>query len=298
MKPAIEVSALRKSYGRVQAVCGVSFQVTPGETLGIIGPNGAGKSTLLKILLGLVRPDSGSVRIGGIDLERDPVAARRFVGYVPQKDGFEESSTVSQALCYMARLRGVDLGEVAERAAQVGVKALLDRKVETLSGGQRQRVSLAASLLGDPPILLLDEPTASLDPRATAEFRELVQSLASEGRTIVLCSHLLSDVERLCHRVLVLLDGAIAGIEENQGQATTSMVFKVSDSRSAKRIQQDWSGSLVQLDALSFQVHTSPQEQMELLTWLVSNNIRVETFETRRPSLEERFLSRLGETEV
>lgn len=298
MKPAIEVSALRKSYGRVQAVCGVSFQVTPGETLGIIGPNGAGKSTLLKILLGLVRPDSGSVRIGGIDLERDPVAARRFVGYVPQKDGFEESSTVSQALCYMARLRGVDLGEVAERAAQVGVKALLDRKVETLSGGQRQRVSLAASLLGDPPILLLDEPTASLDPRATAEFRELVQSLAAEGRTIVLCSHLLSDVERLCHRVLVLLDGVIAGIEENQGQAATSMVFKVSDSRSAKRIQQDWSGSLVQLDALSFQVHTSAQEQIELLTWLVSNNIAVETFETRRPSLEERFLCRLGETEA
>jgi ABC-type multidrug transport system ATPase subunit len=209
----IRVEGLVKSYGSVQAVRGVDFRVAPGETFGVIGPNGAGKSTLLKILLGLVRPDQGTVSVDGIDLFARPVEARRRMGYVPQRDGFDEGSTGRQALRFLARLRGVDPGSVGACAALVGVEQLLDRMVGTLSGGQRQRLSLAASLIGEPPVLLLDEPTASLDPRATAEFRRLVERLGKEGRTIVLCSHLLGDVERLCDRVLVLLEGKVAALE-------------------------------------------------------------------------------------
>ncbi len=218
----IKASGLSKRYGAVQALDGVEFSVSAGETLGIIGPNGAGKTTLLKVLLGLVRPDTGRVVIADVDLAVDPVKLRRVIGYVPQYDGFEERSTGRQALGFLARLRGVDAAEVQLRAATVGVEPLLDRPVGTLSGGQRQRLSVAAALLGDPPVLLLDEPTASLDPRATAGFRRLVTRLAGEGRTIVLCSHLLDDVERLCDRVLVLLDGRVAAVETVDHTATAT----------------------------------------------------------------------------
>ncbi|MFN2370793.1 MAG: ABC transporter ATP-binding protein [Candidatus Krumholzibacteriia bacterium] len=215
----IRAEALVKRYGPVHALRGVAFTVARGETFGIIGPNGAGKTTLLKVLLGLVRPDAGTVAIDGVDLAADPVRLRRAVGYVPQRDGFDEGATGREALAFLARLRGVPAAEVAARARSVGVEALLDRPVGTLSGGQRQRLSVAASLLGDPPVLLLDEPTASLDPRATAAFRALVAELAAAGRTIVLCSHLLDDVERLCSRVMVLLDGKVAAIETVDRQA-------------------------------------------------------------------------------
>ena len=209
----IRATGLSKRYGAVQALQDVGFGVAAGETLGIIGPNGAGKTTLLKVMLGLVRPDAGQVVIAGCDLAVEPVKLRRMIGYVPQHHGFEERSSGRDSLGFLARLRGVPLDEVETRAASVGVAPLLDRPVGTLSGGQRQRLSVAAALLGDPPVLLLDEPTASLDPRATAGFRKLVISLAGEGRTIILCSHLLDDVERLCDRVLVLLDGRVATVE-------------------------------------------------------------------------------------
>ena len=206
----IHVEGITKSYGPVHALKGVTFLVERGETLGIIGPNGAGKTTLLKILLGLVRPDQGKVLVHGLDLAREPRGVRRAIGYVPQRAVFEEFHTGFEALGFLARLRGADPDEITAHAAQVGVGHLLSRKVGTLSGGERQRLSLAAALLGNPPVLLLDEPTASLDPEATATFRALIGRLTADGRTILLCSHLLSDVERLCHRVLVLLEGRVA----------------------------------------------------------------------------------------
>ncbi len=209
----IQVEGVSKSYGSVQALRGVSLVVARGETLGVIGPNGAGKTTLLKILLGLVRPDRGSVTVDGLDLLNDPIAVRSRIGYVPQQDGFEERDTGREALTFLARLRGSPDDEILRHVASVGGESWIDRPTGTLSGGQRQRLSVAAALLGDPPVLLLDEPTASLDPRATASFRDLMSSLAADGRTLVLCSHLLDDVERLCDRVVVLLEGEIAAVE-------------------------------------------------------------------------------------
>lgn len=210
----IRIEQVYKRYGSIQALAGVDLHVRPGETFGIIGPNGAGKTTLLKVLLGLVRSDCGSVSIDGIDLAADPIELRRRVGYVPQRDGFADLATGRASLRFLARLRRADPGAVEQAARAVGMVEHLDRPVGHLSGGQRQRLNLAGALLGDPPVLLLDEPTASLDPRATVDFRELIQRLSAAGRTLVLCSHLLADVERLCDRVLVLLDGEAAAIEE------------------------------------------------------------------------------------
>jgi len=210
----IRIAGLKKSYGPVEALRGIDFEVNAGETFGVIGPNGAGKTTLLKVLLGLVRQDGGELIIDGLSMDSDPIELKARIGYVPQRDGFEENATGREALTFLARLRGTETSSVGKMARQVGVEDLLDREIGTLSGGQRQRLSLAAALLGDPPLLLLDEPTASLDPRATVDFRDLISRMAGEGRTILLCSHLLDDVERLCDRVLVLLEGQVAAIEK------------------------------------------------------------------------------------
>ena len=290
----IHVHDLAKRYGAVEAVRGVSFSVEAGETFGIIGPNGAGKSTILKMLLGLVRPDRGTVTVDGVDLRRDPVALRARIGYVPQRDGFDEAATGREALRFLARLRRVDPAEVETRAREVGVEDLLDRRIGTLSGGQRQRMSVAAALLGDPPVLLLDEPTASLDPRATAEFRGLVERLAEEGRTVLLCSHLLADVERLCDRVLVLLDGRVAATETLGGPVPSRLEIRVDDPGSLNGELRPFGEAVRRTPDGRVIAELSPADQVRLVLALAQGGRVIHSLETRRVSLEDRFLRAVG----
>jgi ABC-type multidrug transport system ATPase subunit len=294
----IRVENIAKQYGTVRALAGVDFQVQRGETFGIIGPNGAGKTTLLKILLGLVRPDRGTVRVDGVDLTSDPRGVRRLMGYVPQRAVFEEGATGIEALRFLARLRSVPEAGVVAYAAQARVEHLLDRPVGTLSGGQRQRLSLAASLLGDPPVLLLDEPTASLDPQATADFRALVERLAAEGRTMILCSHLLADVERLCHRVLVLLDGQVAAVESMTRAEAVTLHVTVTDAEAARAVIAEFGDCVVLGGSGALRAELPPGEQLRLLVKLHQAGVGVSSFETRRPTLEERFLATVANKEV
>jgi len=289
----IQAREITKTYGSVRALAGVDFDVTRGETFGIIGPNGAGKTTLLKILLGLVRPDRGTVTVDGVNLTEDPGGVRGRMGYVPQRAGFDDGATARESLRFLARLRGVPGEEVEARARTAGVAALLDRRVGTLSGGQRQRLSLAAALLGDPPVLLLDEPTASLDPQATAEFRDLVIQLGKEGRTLLLCSHLLADVERLCDRVLVLLEGKVAALDAVAKEGAVSLFLEVGDGARAREALAAVAGSHWTGDT-HLEVRGSVAEQVKTLAVLAWAGIEVRSLETRRPSLEERFLATVG----
>jgi Cu-processing system ATP-binding protein len=287
----IQARGITKHYGSVRALAGVGFDVTRGETFGIIGPNGAGKTTLLKILLGLVRPDHGTVAVDGVNLAEDPGGVRGRMGYVPQRAGFDDGATARESLRFLARLRGVPGEGVEAQARTAGVAALLDRRVGTLSGGQRQRLSLAAALLGDPPVLLLDEPTASLDPRATAEFRDLVLRLRHEGRTLLLCSHLLADVERLCDRVLVLLEGKVAALDAVAKEGAVSLFLEVGDG--AREALAAVAGLHWASDT-HLEVRGSVEEQVKALAVLAWAGIEVRALETRRPSLEERFLATVG----
>jgi Cu-processing system ATP-binding protein len=209
----IHVESLRKRYGTVAAIDGLSFTVTGGETFALIGPNGAGKTTTLKCLLGLVRPDGGRIEIGPDALAPSEPAARRSLGYVPQRVEFPAGRTSAEVLGFFAALRGLPRTAVGDALAAVGMNELGSRRASELSGGYVQRLSLAQALLGDPALLVLDEPTASLDPQATWEFRSLVLGLKEKGKTIVLCSHLLSEVERLADRVLILVGGRAAATE-------------------------------------------------------------------------------------
>jgi len=209
----IHADRLVKRYGAVTAVDRLSFDVEEGETFALIGPNGAGKTTTLKILLGLTRPDEGKVTLGRPGLPPHDSRARHNLGYVPQRVEFPPARTVREVLAFFAEIRGLDRAATERALERVGLEHVAARKASELSGGYTQRLALAQALLGDPALLVLDEPTASLDPEATWEFRTLVGQLQRERKTIILSSHLLSEVERVADRVLILVDGRQAALE-------------------------------------------------------------------------------------
>jgi ABC-type multidrug transport system ATPase subunit len=201
------VRDLHVSLGGRRILEGVELDVADGEAVALVGPNGAGKTTLLRCLMGLVRYH-GYVSIGGVDLARDPIGAKRRLGYMPQLPAFGEER-VRAALCFVAALREVPRAEVDRRLAQVGLAAHASRPVRQLSTGMRQRLSLAAALLGAPPVLALDEPTASLDLRSQGELIALLQGLQDGGQTLLLSSHRAEEIRALALRVVVLDEGRV-----------------------------------------------------------------------------------------
>lgn len=207
----IHVRGLRVVLGKRPIVQSLDFDVDEGAAVALVGPNGAGKTTVLRCIVGLVRYE-GRIAIDGVDLAHDPVGAKRLVGYMPQVPAFCEE-TARASLVFLARLRGVPVAEVDPRLERVGLAEHARRRVRTFSSGMRQRLSLAAALLGDPPALLLDEPTASLDVRGQAEFLELIHTLQQEGRTLLLSSHRTEEIRALAESIVVLNDGRAASPE-------------------------------------------------------------------------------------
>jgi ABC-2 type transport system ATP-binding protein len=205
---------ITKVFGAVTAVADVSFAVAAGEIVGFLGPNGAGKTTTMRILAGIFPPTSGTASIAGHDVVDAPMAARSAIGYFPEYAPFYPDLSVAQYLHFVGRLKR--LGRAARRdgvgrvLAQCGLEHVSRRRVGTLSKGYRQRVGLAQALLGDPPVLILDEPTIGLDPEQVVGIRALVASLAGE-RAVLLSSHILSEVEAVCTRVIVLNRGRVVG---------------------------------------------------------------------------------------
>jgi ABC-2 type transport system ATP-binding protein len=208
----IEARNLTKRFGRRTAIDDVSLRVARGEVVGFLGPNAAGKTTTLRVLAGVFPPTRGQALIDGHDLARDPLAARRLLGYAPEHPALHGEMTIRAELDYVAALRDVPAVErpaAVERAlGQTGLGSLADRRVGVLSRGTRQRVGLAVALVGDPPAVLLDEPTAGMDPTQGAEMRRLIRSLGARHAVFV-ASHALADVETLCDRVVVLRRGRV-----------------------------------------------------------------------------------------
>ena len=208
----IEASHLCKSYGPVRAVTDVTFRVEPGEVVGFLGPNGAGKSTTLRMLAGFLGPTSGTVRIAGHDLGAEPIQARAKVGYMPETSPLYPEMRVGEYLAFRAELKRVprrDRREAVARAlGETNVTDVEDVVVSHLSKGYRQRVGLADALLGAPPILILDEPTAGLDPNQIRDVRALIRKLGKD-HTVLVSTHILSEVEATCTRALVIARGRL-----------------------------------------------------------------------------------------
>jgi ABC-2 type transport system ATP-binding protein len=210
--PAVETSALEKRYGAQHALKGLDLVVRRGESLGLLGPNGAGKTTTIRILSTLVAPTSGQVRVLGLDPMKDGTQVRARIGVVPQEVALYDALTARENLTFFGRVQGVDpakLGERVERALDHA--GLADRGkdlVQTYSGGMKRRLNLVASLLHEPELVFLDEPTVGIDPQSRNHVYEMVAALHGRGTTIVYTTHQLGEVERLCDRIVILDKGA------------------------------------------------------------------------------------------
>jgi len=201
--PAIEVAGLTKSFGRSPALDGLNLTVRPGEVHGFLGPNGSGKTTTIRILLGLLRPDAGSTRMLGMDPWRDAVALHRHLAYVPGDVTLWPNITGGEVIDLLGRMRG---GLDRERRDELLERFDLDprKKARTYSKGNRQKVALVAALASDAELLLLDEPTSGLDPLMETQFQQCIRQVKTEGRTVLLSSHILAEVEALCDRVSII----------------------------------------------------------------------------------------------
>lgn len=225
--PLITVRDLTRRFGSLKAVDGLSFDVSAGEALALWGANGAGKTTALRCLLHLM-PFSGEVTIAGLNVQKEGKAARRLVGFVPQELSFHDDLTVAETLTFYARIKkvsdGSDFSPLLER---LELLPHIEKRVGTLSGGLKQRLALALALLGDPPILILDEPTSNLDIRARDDFIRFLHDLRHDGKTLVFSSHRLEEVRAVADRVLLLESGRLAlsatpqALVRELGQITT-----------------------------------------------------------------------------
>jgi gliding motility-associated transport system ATP-binding protein len=217
----IQVEHLTKCYGPVRAVDDVSFTVGRGEVAALLGPNGSGKSTLMRCLIGFFSPTAGTVRVGGVDVGERPVAARREVGYLPEQIMLYPELTVRRYLRFVAGMKGLD-ARAARRAVddaivRCGLGSMAQRLTGKLSKGYRQRVGLAQALLGNPAVLVLDEPTVGLDPVQTVEMRDLLRTL--DGCTVLLSTHILAEAAALCTRIVILADGHLVAEDTPAGLA-------------------------------------------------------------------------------
>lgn len=212
MTAAIETTGLTKSFGRTRGVVDVDLEVATGEIFGFLGPNGAGKTTVIRLLLDLIRPTRGQARVLGLDAHRDAVAVHRRIGYVPGNPALYDRLTGRRLCAWLARLRGdPDTGDLDVLAERLGVD--LDRPIRDLSSGNRQKVALIQALAHRPALLLLDEPTAWLDPMAQDVFADLVREATADGATVFCSSHRLDEVQHLCDRVGIIAEGTMVAVE-------------------------------------------------------------------------------------
>ena len=223
----IRVDDIHKSFGKVHAVRGVSFEAPDGKITGLLGPNGAGKSTTMRVLYTVLKPDEGHATIDGVDVVADSLGARRRIGALPHSAGLYPHLTARENVAYFAKLCGMDKAEIDDRVAEIirllEIEEFAERRTKGFSHGQRTKVALARALVHDPRNVILDEPTSGLDVMATRSLRELILKLRDEGRCVLFSSHIMQEVAALCDDICIIANGKVAiddsidGIRERTG---------------------------------------------------------------------------------
>ena len=280
----IDVNGLSKNFGRLTAIDNITFQVASGEAVALWGANGAGKTTALRCLLGLI-PFSGSVTLADIDVAREGKAARRLVGFVPQELTFHDDLSVVETLTFYARLKKVPTGfDFAPLLTRLELKPHIDKRVADLSGGLKQRLALALALLADPPLLVLDEPSANLDIRARDDFLHLLNELKQAGKTIVFSSHRLDEVTALADRVLLLeagrlvVDAPPSELEQRLGLPTTLHLYMPQATVTAAMDTLQAQGLPVHLNGRGVRVQVAPGEKGRVLRILHEAGVEFDDF--------------------
>ncbi|MCU0229856.1 MAG: ABC transporter ATP-binding protein [Acidobacteria bacterium] len=303
----IEADRLSCRFGRVRAVDGVSFAAAPGEVLGLLGPNGAGKTTLLRLIAGVLRPDAGTVRIDGVDAMARPAEARRRLGYLPEHLALPPELRVGEYLAFRAAMvdlpRSARSGAIADVLEACRLGDCSRALIGTLSRGYRQRIGLAGALLGAPPALVLDEPTAALDPHQAVETRALIRALAP-GRAILFSSHLLAEVELSCDRVVILdrgrvaAEGTVGALLRGATAATTRVECRASDAPALREALEALGppGSEVELgDGWCRLEYTAAGDLRETIgRAAAARGIALRELGLRLASLEQAFLAAIG----
>ncbi len=307
--PVVETRDLTKKYGQFVALDGLSISVNKGQILGFIGPNGAGKTTTIKILVGLARPTGGSAIIGGIDCVAEPRKIKRLIGYMPDTFGSYDNMRVVEYLDFFGAAfglprkgRGQRIDEVLELA---GAPTFRNLYVESLSHGMKQRVAIARTLLHDPVALILDEPANGLDPQARIEMRHLLLELADRGKTLIVTSHILPELARICHKVAIITRGKLRAygtldeIARQLSQMRTMEVLLVAAEgldRAADIVRKhvESPGEVTTSPAelvVRFRTAKSEGDLSGLLAGLVSAGVGVAQFREVQTDLEEAFMT-------
>ncbi|CAI48465.1 ABC-type transport system ATP-binding protein [Natronomonas pharaonis DSM 2160] len=306
MEPAIRADELRKSYGDVDALDGLSFEVDRGEFFGLLGPNGAGKTTFINILVGLVRRDGGTAEVFGFDVEDDYQEARDRIGLAPQEFNVDRFFPIHEVLEHKAGYHGVPRGEAEERAAEalqtVGIWDKRETRFDWLSGGMKRRFLLARALVTDPDLLILDEPTAGVDVQLRRELWRVIEQLNAGGTTILLTTHYIEEAERLCDRVAIVDSGSIVEVatpDDLRDRGTDQLYIRLADTpTTVPEIDID---GLVEArldgDTLVVTAQGGSSAAPALLRTLERQGHEVLDLDIRRASLEEVFvdMTRPGE---
>lgn len=295
----IQVNHLSKKFGAFTAVNDVSFEVKAGETFALLGPNGSGKTTALKCLVGLMPPTAGFITVDGADVWKEARRAKGLMSYLPQYVNFHDNLTAREVMQFYCKLRKLPTTRIdaVMQSSHFHFNGFTDKAVSQFSGGMLQRLGLAVASLPDAPILLLDEPTASLDPERAIQFREFLTTLKQAGKTVVFTSHVLADVEQLADRVAILVEGKLVALEsiqalrENLLLGSQMRVELLNPSEALLPIAKQAGASAVTLQERALLITSAPETRMEILAAIKAAGGQVLRFATEEPSLEDIYLN-------
>ena len=293
MSPTIELESLSKHYGALRAVDDLTLDVAPGECLALLGHNGAGKTTLMKLMLGLTRPTSGRARVLGVDPAGTAAVARRAaIGFLPENVAFHDAMTGREVLNFYLRLKGSAVAESGALLARVGLGEAADNRVKTYSKGMRQRLGLAQALIGEPRLLLLDEPTTGLDPMLRQHFYRVIRELADSGTTVVLSSHVLTELEARTDRVVIMRRGRVAAsgsLAELRRAVRLPVRFRLSVINGATSEVAARIGGigLAQINGNAIELTCGPEDKMAVLRELSNADLAIADIDIIPPSLDD-----------
>jgi ABC-2 type transport system ATP-binding protein len=306
----ISVKHLTKRYGKHLAVSDLSFEIEKGQIYGFLGPNGAGKSTTMNIMTGCLAATSGTVTIGGYDIFEQPIEAKRLIGYLPEQPPLYMDRTPREYLSFVAQAKGIPAGQrqqkIQEAMTVTGILDVGDRLIKNLSKGYKQRVGIAQAILGDPDIIILDEPTVGLDPRQIIEIRELIRSLG-EKHTVILSSHILSEVQAVCSTIMIISKGKLVACDTPENleklfiaSIQVTLTLETQDQEAVTEALEQVSGiTEISLEPLAdgllrLRLETDAQEEREFLRALFfafsGVGIPILQMVTSKASLEDVFM--------